>query len=592
MQDCASRTSVDVTLSPGGGQAPVTNTVSETNTADAELLVYSSVIIPDASQGYTVPVKIALAANPTGTGSNGQYRLVADRIVMRLKSAGTSGSNSTASNGSGNGSTTGTKKAFGLYEWPLHNSPENVNAAGVIPNNTETALTNAAFALYVGLGNSSAAAAQARIVSVVPYSDKVVVGGQFKLTDGTTNVAILNNGALASLAGKGLGGTVSSMVLYGDTLFVGGTFNATADGATALKNVALYNLASNQWGSMGGGVDGPVASLGLSNGHITLVGNFTHTLVSSTTALPASGLASWDVHGGKWVHSGGLLVGKLGGVMNATAENSQYISGRVSMYLKYGADGAASLSNGDNGNASITPLGARLDGPASKSSTSATKRSWAGLNIRGMLAPRQSPGTTIPADGPVPAPAVLNGVFWTNTSSSHEVMIIGGNFSIPGTQSTSLGIYDPDDESVNGVQGAQVDGIVRALVVVGSKLFIGGEFTLQGVDGHSFAVYDLVAQSWVAGVTGLTGKFQLHRWVRASLIWVPASSGQPVVRSLSTLADGSSLIVAGSFSSAGSTQCSGICKFDINSLTWSALGSGTTGDVESVSFAGVSQCIG
>ncbi len=66
-----------------------------------------------------------------------------------------------------------------------------------------------------------------------------------------------------------------------------------------------------------------------------------------------------------------------------------------------------------------------------------------------------------------------------------------------------------------------------------------------------------------------------------------ASSGQPVVRSLSTLADGSSLIVAGSFTSAGSTQCSGICKFDVNSLSWSALGSGTTGDVDSIAYAGV-----
>ncbi|KIM21794.1 hypothetical protein M408DRAFT_18316 [Serendipita vermifera MAFF 305830] len=571
MQNCAGRTSVDVTLSPGGGQAPVTTTVSEANTEDAELLVYSGVIVPDASQGYTVNVKLALAANPTGSGSGGQYTIVADRIIMRLKEAGTSGNGTTGSgNGTGNGTASGTKRAFGVYEWPLRNSPENVNAAGVIPNNTETALTSAAFALYAGLGNSSAAAAQARIASVVPYNGGAVVGGQFRLSDGTTNVALLNNGALSALAGRGLGGTVSSMVLYGDSLFVGGTFNSTADGNTALRNVALYNLASNQWSALGGGVDGSVASLGLSNGHVTLVGNFTRTLVSSTTALGASGLASWDISAGKWVNSGGLLVGKLAGVMNGTAENSQYISGRVSMYLKYGADGAASISNGDNGNAAITPLGARLDSPAAKAAASSNaKRAWAGLNIRAMLAPRQSPGTTIPADGPAPAPSVLNGVFWTNTSSSHEVMIIGGNFSIPDTQVTSLAIYDPEDQSVRGVQGAQVDGIVRALLIVGSKLFVGGEFTLQGVEGHGFAVYDLDAQGWVGGVTGLT-----------------ASSGQPVVRSLSTLADGSSLIVAGSFTSAGSTQCSGICKFDINALSWATLGSGTTGDVESVSYAG------
>lgn len=67
-----------------------------------------------------------------------------------------------------------------------------------------------------------------------------------------------------------------------------------------------------------------------------------------------------------------------------------------------------------------------------------------------------------------------------------------------------------------------------------------------------------------------------------------ATTGQPIVRSLSTLSGGSTtLIVAGSFTSAGSTQCIGICAFDTNAQTWSALGSGTSGDVESVTYAGV-----
>jgi len=84
-------------------------------------------------------------------------------------------------------------------------------------------------------------------------------------------------------------------------------------------------------------------------------------------------------------------------------------------------------------------------------------------------------------------------------------MIIGGNFSVPGTATTSLAIYDPENESITGMQGNQINGIVKALLVVGSKLYVGGEFTLQGVSGQSFAVYDLSAQSWVTAVSGLTG---------------------------------------------------------------------------------------
>jgi hypothetical protein len=420
-------------------------------------------------------------------------------------------SSSVSSNGTSNGgtnSTTGTtKRGFGIYEWPLQNSPTNVNATGVIPNNTETSITTAAFELFSGMGNSTSSAALAAINAIASYgSEKTFLAGNFALSGGIANIVQYNSGVLSTLAGGGLGGTVSSMLLYGGTLFVGGAFNSTADGATALKNIAAYNVANNQWEALGGGLDGPVSSIGISNGHLAVVGNFTHTLITTSTALDAPGLASWDIATGNWINSGGLLVGKMTAVANATTsdDNTQYIAGPVSMYLKYGADGAASLSNGNNGQAAITPLGARLDGPSSSSSSTATKRSGWTLSLRNILAPRQS-GSAVPPDEDAPAPSVLSGVFWTNTTSSHQVMIIGGNFSVPGTTTTSLAIYDPEDESIVGMQGNQINGIVKALLVVGSKLYVGGEFTLQGVNGQSFAVYDLSAQSWVTAVSGLTG---------------------------------------------------------------------------------------
>jgi hypothetical protein len=502
MQDCDSRTSVDVTINPGGSLSPVTTTVSEQTDQDVERLVYSGPIFP-TGDGYTVPIKLQLAAQPTGTGSGGQYTIVADRIIMKLTSADVNGGgNGTSSNGS-----SGTKRGFGIYEWPLRNSPSNVNATGVIPNNTETSLTNLSFSLFSGLGSSSASASQNTIYSIIPLSsDKTFVGGRFRLSGGIENVAQYSGGQLSALANQGIGGTVNSMVLYGNALFVGGSFNSTADDSVGLRNIAWYNIDTNQWSSLGGGLDGAVASLELSNGHLNVVGNFTHTLISSSESLTASGLATWDIAHGKWIHSGGLLVGKMSALFNATSgdDGSEYIAGTVSMYLKYGADGAASFSNGENGQADITPLGARLDGQSSAPKSNAKRSGW-GLNIRGLLAPRQSTGIPIPEDGPVPAPSVLSGIFWTNTTSSRQVMIIGGNFTVPGTSTTSLAIYDPEDESATGLQGSQIDGVVRSLLVVGSKLYVGGEFSLQGVEGQSFAVYDLSAQAWVSSVPGLTG---------------------------------------------------------------------------------------
>ncbi|KAG8833639.1 hypothetical protein FRC18_003299 [Serendipita sp. 400] len=567
MQDCDSRTSVDVTINPGGSMSPITTTVSEQNPQDAEVLVYKGPLVP-STPDYTITVRLALAANPTGQGVGGQYTLVAGRVMMKLISTDTS-SNGTSTGGSNGTATSNSRRGFGIYEWPLRNSPSNVNATGIIPNETETSLTTAAFNLYSGLGNSTSSVSGARIESIVPYtSDKTFLGGRFTLRDGTANIAQFTSGALSALANQGLNGVVSSMVLYGSTLFVGGSFNSTADNSVSLRNIAAYNVGSNQWSALGGGLDGPVSSLGLSDGHLSVVGNFTRTLITSSTALNAAGLASWNIAGGRWTNSGGLLVGKISSVFNATTsnDNKQYISGSISMYLKYGADGAASISNGESGQPAITPLGARLDG--STVSTSERKR-WL-LSLRDILAPRQSAGTPLPDDEAAPAPSVLGGVFWTNTTTSRQVMIIGGNFTVPGTTTTSLAIYDPSDESVVGLQGNQVDGVIRTLLIVGSKLFVGGEFTLQGVQGQSFAVYDLSSQLWDTGISGLT-----------------ASSGQPVVRSITSISDSSTtVIVAGSFASAGGVQCNGICALDPNGRTWTALGSNAGGDIETVSYAG------
>lgn len=47
-----------------------------------------------------------------------------------------------------------------------------------------------------------------------------------------------------------------------------------------------------------------------------------------------------------------------------------------------------------------------------------------------------------------------------------------------------------------------------------------------------------------------------------------------------------SLIVAGTFSTAGSLACASICSFDTSTSTWSSLSTGLTGEVRAVDFAG------
>jgi hypothetical protein len=65
-----------------------------------------------------------------------------------------------------------------------------------------------------------------------------------------------------------------------------------------------------------------------------------------------------------------------------------------------------------------------------------------------------------------------------------------------------------------------------------------------------------------------------------------------VVRTLQQVPSSSNLlIVAGTFTNAGSVACDAICVWDTNAKAWTALGSGLKGEVSSIDFAGVSRPI-
>jgi len=582
MQDCDARTTVDVTITPGGPLSPVTKTISQQVNSDTRILVYTGPIIPPTSD-FLVSVKMQLASNPQGTGINGQYELVADRVEFELKSTNLDGS-------SGNSSLLGPgQRGFGLFEWPLENSFGSINATGALPNNTLSTLNAASQQLFTQLNSTASSTVQA----IAPSSDTLFLAGKFTLTNKATNIVGFKSNALVALAQNGLNGAVSSLVLYGDSLFVGGNFEATADNSTPLRYIAQYSISGNTWSPLGGGVDGPVTSLNQENGRLSVAGNFTHVLFSgsSTPGLSTAGFASWDIKSKTWVNSGGLFVGAMTFVGNATANGEgEYIAGNVKTYRKYGTDGMVSLNTDKNGQAVITPLGARLDVVAGTSTTNANARKrWSDIFKR------QARNDTLPSAAPSPAPAVLAGAFWTNTTNSREVLILGGNFSIPSSDGdVALAIYDPDSKTIKGLEGEHVQGVVRALLVVGNKLFIGGEFTVKGVSGSGFAVYDLQSQVWISAIPGFQGAvFFGGQKLEADLSIFVASSGPVVVRSITRMSSQpTTVVVAGTFSSAGSTQCQGICALnsvDQANPSWSALGTDVQGEVSTVTYAGVCQ---
>jgi hypothetical protein len=532
---------------------------------------------------------MTLADSPAGSGQNGQYELVADRVQLVLNSANVTSSGSS----NGNGTALGLARGVGFLEWP-RSFPSTSATAGILPNSTLTPSDFLGFNILSGIGGIDSidgiSSTLFSINAVAHHSSGTIfVGGAFSLTSGsaagTSNLVSFKNGGLVSLANEGLNGQVSSLLLVGDQLYVGGSFHDTSSGSTQNKlgGIAKYDVRTNSWSPLDAGVNGAVSRIGLSNNQIQIAGNFTQ-LISVTgngSGINAPGFGVWDIETGAWINSGGFVVGNMTFIGNETS-STQLLAGNVVTSQKYGATGLVMLKNGNSSGPAISPLSVNLDASQVSISSNLRRRgyipgaTWISHMTLSRLFSRQvNQPASLPPPLPASAPAVLAGAFWSN--SSNELTILGGNFSFvaPGTSTTftAVAIYNPDSTSFQGLVGPQVNGTVRALLVDGNSLYVGGEFTIPGATVNGFALYDLSTQEW-----DLNGLQSLQ-----------SSSGSTVVvRSISqSTSKPTTLIVAGSFSQAGSLHCQAICSFDAVTKQWNALGSGVQGDVTSVVYAGV-----
>lgn len=581
-QDCDSRTSVKVTFFPGGGLEPTVTTVSQRVNDDTSSLIYSGPVTP-SSPDFVATVTMQLADNPEGTGQNGVYEIVADRIELLLTS--------TIDNSSSDGTvvtsnSTTVRRGFGFFEWPLDDT-STVNAASTLSDSSATSLDNVGFQLFNAIGSSSVSSTSDVIAAVAHHpSGSIFLGGNFSFSGGS-NIVAFKSGSLSGLSSGGLNGPVTSMVLDGDTLYVGGAFTDTNSSSTSgrARGVVSYNVNSDSWSPLKAGVNGEVTSVNFADGQIEVAGSFTRipTSAGDSTGSSAGGFAVWDVNNSTWANSGGFLVGSMTFVGNAT-DNTQVLAGSVASSLKFGASGFALLRNGDNddGTPSVATLNVQLDDDVGTSSSLTTRKrrspvpsSWLpSINLSGLFKRQSVSLDPLPADPEALAPAVLAGVFWTNTSDSDQRVILGGNFSFTSDSSESTGviIYDLATGNVETLSGNPVNGTVRSLIIANDILFIGGQIEIGGSSG--LGIYNLNNQQLdMSGLDSLQA----------------ASGSSVVVRSLTaTQARSNTIVVAGSFASAGGVNCNAICLLDINSKQWSTLGSGINGEVASVAYGGVS----
>jgi hypothetical protein len=527
---------------------------------------------------------MTLADQPDGSGSNGQYEIVADRVELVLKSVNFVTSNSS-------NTLQGLQRSFGFFEWPksLTSSNNDLDASQILPNSSLTALDGIGIQMNSAIGNSTQLNA-ANITTVAYHPSGVIfLGGAFHLSSGSatgaSNIVMFRDGALVSIADNGLNGPVSALLIDQNRLYVGGAFDDTAAGSTngQLEGVVAYDIDQNAWTALGAGVNGPVTGLSSTNGLIQAVGSF-----SSAGDIEVSGIAVWDTASSIWTNSGGFVVGDMSFITNGTSQ--QWLAGSVVSFRKFGANGITMLENGDANGPKVDPVQVTLSAGqlSSNTTTSNNRRSytprsaWLSHIPIDHLLRRQSPArpnVTLSLLPPSLAPAVLAGAFWTNTSTSREVTILGGNFTHIAQGNAPVSgvlLYDPTTTSTSGLAGPQIDGAVHSLLVDGSRLYVGGQFTIPGTNASGLAIYDLSS----------------HNWDLANLQPLQSNGGLPVVRSVSkSTSQANKIIAAGSFAQAGSLRCEAICVYDTNSNQWNTPGAGVSGEIAAVTYAGVGSLL-
>lgn len=148
--------------------------------------------------------------------------------------------------------------------------------------------------------------------SIVIDGDIIYVGGQFTNAGGTPvqNVArySISSRTWANVTG-GISGTnafVSTIMLDGDNVYVGGTFSRA--GSLTVNNIAIWNRTTQAWSALGTGVQGNVNAIAKGPDGVYVGGSF-----SSAGGVASSSVARWD--GTAW-HS---LAGGVNGSVNAIA---------------------------------------------------------------------------------------------------------------------------------------------------------------------------------------------------------------------------------------------------------------------------------
>jgi hypothetical protein len=300
-----------------------------------------------------------------------------------------------------------------------------------------------------------------------------------------------------------IGDHLAALAMAGRVVYAGGNFSIA--GGTNANNVARWSGSS--WSPLGSGFDGPVSALAWKENDLLAGGSF---MTAGSVAAP--GVAHWD--GTNWSSLGG---GVSGSVFALVVRGGEVFAGGA-----FSVGGVSNLARWDG--ASWSPVGGGLNGPVLALA----------LGVAGEL-------------------------------------FVGGKFtSAGGVGAANVARWDGDTWSA---LGAGVSGVpnpiarfrpppVSALAVLGTNLFVGGDFAFAGGSpATNLARWNGASWSGVGG--GLPG--------------VSSFAPPPAVAALTGF--GGLLYVGGSFPRAGGAAANGIARWD--GTSWSVFGDGASRGISS-----------
>lgn len=374
------------------------------------------------------------------------------------------------------------------------------------------------------------------VTALAVIGETIYAGGYFTASGETDMLGVARwDGAEWSPVGDGLVGGVDVMLAHEGVLYAGGLFTASS-GDEDIQNIAMWD--GTQWSPLGTGTDERVLALHIHEGELHVGGSFTTAGGSS-----ANRVARWD--GNQWSPLGGGFPDRSVYAFE-TFQGELYAGGSFRT-----EDGAP------------TDHLAQWDGTNWKSldiDFTSRSQSFAVEELHVFGDELYAGGQFFFGDGDSDRfIAGWDGQTLRSTGLNTLVSIrafveIEGKLYASGRQDVARGgerfeptpVYAFDGEDWTAL-GSGFDNVIRAIVVDGDSIYVGGEFTHAGeVSASRIAQWN--GEEWRPLGSGLNGN----------------------VAAILVVEDG--LVVGGEFTRAGGVEAYSVAHWDGQS--WSAMGEG------------------